>query len=142
MVNTRVVVTPSAVCRVVAPDTGAGFTVTLYLVVVLPPLKAGADQVTVDVVFPMVALTFVGASGTVAGVTELAHDVTADITGAAGHENFLVGHIFLLIYCTEDRNVNPTLVCETKFINTGNLNSDLFRTMLCHDAAPHDRIPH
>ena len=36
-----------------------------------PPFEAGADQETLTLVLPMVPATFVGASGTVAGVTEL-----------------------------------------------------------------------
>ena len=70
-VNTKLVVTPSAVCRVVVPDTGAGLTVTLYLVMVLPPSEAGADQVTVTWPEAAVAVPIAGGSGTVAGVTEL-----------------------------------------------------------------------
>jgi hypothetical protein len=43
--------------------------VTVYSVMAEPPFDAGADQAIVALVSPMVAATFVGASGTVAGVT-------------------------------------------------------------------------
>ena len=69
----------------VRPDTSAevgpallavrppGDDVTVYPVIALPPLDAGAVQVTVAWVLPAVATTLVGAPGTVAaavGVTE------------------------------------------------------------------------
>jgi hypothetical protein len=43
--------------------------VTVYDVIALPPLDAGADHDTVACPFPGVAVTFEGAPGTVAGVT-------------------------------------------------------------------------
>jgi hypothetical protein len=48
-----------------------GLAVTVYEVIAEPPLLAGADQDTSTLVSPIVPATFVGASGTVAGVTEL-----------------------------------------------------------------------
>jgi hypothetical protein len=46
-----------------------GLEVTVYLVIVDPPLYTGAIQLTTDWVLPLdVALTFVGASGIVDGV--------------------------------------------------------------------------
>jgi hypothetical protein len=44
--------------------------VTVYRVIADPPLNAGVDHVTVALVSPILAATFVGASGAVAGVTE------------------------------------------------------------------------
>ena len=43
----------------------------MYDVIALPPSDAGAAKLTKACIFPAVALTFVGASGTVAGVTLL-----------------------------------------------------------------------
>ena len=47
----------------------AGFDVTTYPVIALPPVLAGAVNVTVACVLPGVAVTFVGGPGAVAGVT-------------------------------------------------------------------------
>jgi hypothetical protein len=48
--------------------------VTVYLVIVLPPLFVGAVQLTVAVVLPAVAVTAVGAPGSAFGVTALDGD--------------------------------------------------------------------
>lgn len=60
---------------VVAPDVVAVnpplLEVTVYPVMAEPPLKAGADHVTLALLLPAEPATFVGASGTVAGVAEL-----------------------------------------------------------------------
>jgi hypothetical protein len=48
----------------------AGFDVTVYPVITLPPLFNGAENVTLACALPPVAVTVVGAPGTVAGVTE------------------------------------------------------------------------
>ena len=47
----------------------AGLEVTVYPVIALPPLLAGAVNATVACVLPAVAVTAVGAPGTVMGVT-------------------------------------------------------------------------
>jgi hypothetical protein len=47
----------------------AGFDVTVYPVIALPPLLTGAVKVTLACALPPVAVTAVGAPGTVAGVT-------------------------------------------------------------------------
>ena len=47
----------------------AGFDVTVYPVIELPPLSVGATKATLAERLPAVATTPVGASGTVAGVT-------------------------------------------------------------------------
>jgi hypothetical protein len=47
-----------------------GDEVTTYPVMALPPFDAGAVQLTPALVLPEVAITLVGAPGTVAGVTE------------------------------------------------------------------------
>jgi hypothetical protein len=47
----------------------AGFDVTVYPVIALPPLLIGAVKLTLAVALPPVAVTAVGAPGTVAGVT-------------------------------------------------------------------------
>ncbi len=47
------------------------FEVKVYIVIAEPPLSAGADHVKVALPSPIVPATLVGASGTVAGVTEL-----------------------------------------------------------------------
>jgi hypothetical protein len=46
-----------------------GLDVTVYEVMLLPPLEAGGEKLTVARAFPAVALTLVGASGIAAGVT-------------------------------------------------------------------------
>ena len=46
-----------------------GLDVTVYEVMGLPPFEAGGVKVTVACAFPAVAVTPVGAPGTVAGVT-------------------------------------------------------------------------
>ena len=46
-----------------------GDDVTVYPVITEPPLEVGAVQLTVACAFPAVALTLVGAPGTVIGVT-------------------------------------------------------------------------
>ena len=46
-----------------------GLDVTVYPVIKLPPVLAGATKATLAVVLPAVATTLVGAPGTVAGVT-------------------------------------------------------------------------
>jgi len=60
---------------VVAPVVDAvkepGLEVTVYPVIDAPPSETGALHVTVAWVLPAVASAFVGAPGTVAGVTEL-----------------------------------------------------------------------
>src|SRR5262249_23290560 len=61
---TRAVVAP--VVEAVPPG---GFEGTVYPVIGLPPLKAGACQLTVAWALPAVAVTPVGGSGTVRGVT-------------------------------------------------------------------------
>ena len=48
----------------------AGFEVTVYPVIAAPPLLAGAVKETVACALPPVAVTPMGAPGTVAGVTE------------------------------------------------------------------------
>ncbi len=48
-----------------------GLDVTVYCVIAAPPSEAGALQLTAASVSPAVALTAVGAPGTVAGVTVL-----------------------------------------------------------------------
>jgi hypothetical protein len=48
-----------------------GLAVTVYKIIGDPPFEAGADQETLTLPFPIVPATLVGASGTVAGVTEL-----------------------------------------------------------------------
>jgi hypothetical protein len=48
-----------------------GLEVTVYEVIVEPPLNPGAENVIVASPFPRVAVPIIGASGTVAGVTEL-----------------------------------------------------------------------
>ena len=48
-----------------------GFVVTVYPVIVEPPVDAGGFQLTEACVLPAVAETLVGAPGTVAGVTVL-----------------------------------------------------------------------
>ena len=48
-----------------------GLAVTVYAVIVDPPVDAGALQVTVACVLPAVAVRLVGAPGTVIGVTAL-----------------------------------------------------------------------
>jgi len=62
-------VTVTGVCAV-EPMNG----VTVYLVMVLPPLFVGAVQLTVAVVLPAVAVTAVGAPGSAFGVTALDGD--------------------------------------------------------------------
>ena len=47
-----------------------GLAVTVYAVIGEPPLEAGATHVTTAWALPAVPETFVGASGTVAGVTK------------------------------------------------------------------------
>jgi len=47
------------------------FEVTVYAVIAEPPFTAGADHETLALPLPVAAATFVGASGTVTGVTEL-----------------------------------------------------------------------
>jgi hypothetical protein len=51
-----------------------GFDVTVYPVITLPPLDEGTVKLTVACAFPAVAVTLVGALGTVAGVTTLDTD--------------------------------------------------------------------
>ncbi len=46
-----------------------GLDVTVYPVIALPPLFVGATKVTLAEVFPAVATTLVGGSGTATGVT-------------------------------------------------------------------------
>jgi hypothetical protein len=66
-------VSPVTVAVVVALFAVAppGLAVTVYEVIAEPPFEAGADHDTSILVSPIVPATFVGASGTVAGVTEL-----------------------------------------------------------------------
>jgi len=55
-------------------DAGAvtpGDDVTVYPVIAFPPFDAGALQLTTDDAFATVAETFVGAPGTVLGVTDV-----------------------------------------------------------------------
>lgn len=52
----------------------SGLEVTVYDVIGEPPVLAGAVKLTVACVFPAVAVTSVGASGTVAGVEEAVFD--------------------------------------------------------------------
>jgi hypothetical protein len=55
-------------------DAGAvtpGDEVTVYPVIVLPPFDAGALQLTTDDALAIVPETFVGAPGTVLGVTDV-----------------------------------------------------------------------
>ena len=47
----------------------AGLEVTVYPVIALPPVEAGAMNVTVACVLPRVTVPIVGAPGTVIGVT-------------------------------------------------------------------------
>ena len=47
-----------------------GLAVTVYTVICAPPLETGALHVTTAWALPAVPATFVGASGTVAGVTK------------------------------------------------------------------------
>ena len=47
----------------------AGDEVTVYPVIALPPLDTGADQLTTEEAFAAVPETFVGAPGTVLGMT-------------------------------------------------------------------------
>ena len=54
-----------------------GLDVTVYIVIELPPLLAGATNATLAEVFPAVATTPVGAPGTVTGITA---DEAADAT--------------------------------------------------------------
>lgn len=46
-----------------------GLAVAVYAVIAVPPLFAGALNITVALAFPAMAVTPVGAPGTVAGVT-------------------------------------------------------------------------
>jgi hypothetical protein len=46
-----------------------GLDVTVYPVMALPPFEAGAVKLTVVCALPAVAVTFVGAPGTAAGLT-------------------------------------------------------------------------
>ncbi len=64
--TTTLVADPGAVA-VIPP----GDEVAVYPVIGLPPLSPGAVQLTVADALPRTAVTFVGAPGTVAGVTEL-----------------------------------------------------------------------
>ena len=48
-----------------------GFGVTVYPVIVLPPLDAGAAKTTLAEALPAVAIPIIGAPGRVAGVTLL-----------------------------------------------------------------------
>ena len=85
LVNTRLVMMPSAVGRVVSPDTGAGLTVTSYLVIELPPSEAGADQVTVAWRSPGAAWTPVGAPGALMPMARgmlVSGGVTPEVRGA------------------------------------------------------------
>ena len=59
-------VTVTGVCAV-EPMNG----VTVYVVIVLPPLLAGAVQLTVADALPAVAVTAVGAPGRLFGITAL-----------------------------------------------------------------------
>jgi hypothetical protein len=61
------VVLVPAVLAVIPP----GVEVTVYPVIALPPLSAGAVQLTPAEAFPAVAVTLVGAPGTAIGVTLL-----------------------------------------------------------------------
>ena len=53
------------------PEVVPTYGVTVYPVIAQPPLDEGAVQDTVDCPLPAVAVTLVGAPGTVAGHTEL-----------------------------------------------------------------------
>lgn len=65
------VVEPFAVATVILP----GLDVTIYFVIGLPPLLAGAVQLTLTWLLPGVAVTAVGApGGTAMGVTEVDAD--------------------------------------------------------------------
>ena len=58
------------------------FDVTVYEVIGEPPLSAGADQEIPALVSPIVVATFVGAPGTVTGVTELLETDTVLVPNA------------------------------------------------------------
>ena len=59
-----------------------GDDVTVYPVIVLPPLEAGATKVTVAWVLPGVAAADVGAPGTVVGITADEADEAAPVPSA------------------------------------------------------------
>ncbi len=63
------VVEPTLSVTGVPPPTGEA--VTVYPVMELPPLLAGADQLTVAWALPAVAVTFCGAHGTLLPVTQV-----------------------------------------------------------------------
>jgi len=75
--------------------------VTVYSVTVLPPLSAGGSNDTVACPLPLTAVTFVGACGTVAGVT------SADAVDAAETPTALVA-VTVNVYAVPF--VNPVTV--------------------------------
>ena len=77
-------VKPVTVCeRLVLPallsTPPPGDDVTVYPVIVLPPLEAGATNVTVACALPGVAEADVGAPGTVVGITAVEADDAAPV---------------------------------------------------------------
>ena len=65
MVNSVTVIGLDAPVFVMPP----GFEVTVYEMIALSPLETGAAKITIAWAFPAVAVTSVGAPGTVAGTT-------------------------------------------------------------------------
>ncbi|GAA3406271.1 hypothetical protein GCM10020370_32650 [Paenibacillus hodogayensis] len=71
-------VTVTGLAVVLVPMIPPGLDVTVYSVIALPPSLAGASKLTVAVPLPAVAVTFVGALGTLIGATGVTLPDAAD----------------------------------------------------------------